>query len=86
MLTLTERLSILGSTGSIGTQSLDVADKMGYKICALTANENVDELERQIRKYKPEKAALVNEKAATELKERVKDTGTRVLCGLSGVC
>ena len=86
MLTLTERLSILGSTGSIGTQSLDVADKMGYKICALTANENVDELERQIRKYKPEKAALVNEKAAMELKERVKDTGTRVLCGLSGVC
>lgn len=83
---MTERLSILGSTGSIGTQSLDVADKMGYKICALTANENVDELERQIRKYKPEKAALVNEKAAMELKERVKDTGTRVLCGLSGVC
>lgn len=83
---MTEKLSILGSTGSIGTQSLDVAEKMGYQICALTANENVDELERQIRKYKPEKAALVNEKAAKELKERVKDTGTKVLCGLSGVC
>ena len=86
MLDLTEKLSILGSTGSIGTQSLDVAEKMGYQICALTANENVETLEKQIRKYKPEKAALVNEKAAKELKERVKDTGTKVLCGLSGVC
>ena len=86
MLNLTEKLSILGSTGSIGTQSLDVAEKMGYKICALTANENVDELERQIRKYKPEKAALVSEKAAEQLKHRVADTDTKVLCGLSGVC
>ena len=41
---MTEKLSILGSTGSIGTQSLDVAEKMGYQICALTANENVEEL------------------------------------------
>ena len=45
-------LSILGSTGSIGTQTLDVADMLGLKISALTAASNVDLLEKQIRKYK----------------------------------
>lgn len=82
----TKKLSILGSTGSIGTQSLDVCDKRGYEVAALTAHSNVTLLEEQIRKYKPQLAALVDEKAAEELKERVKDTQTKILSGLSGVC
>lgn len=86
MKTETQKLSILGSTGSIGTQSLDVCDKRGYEVVALAANSNVDLLEEQIRKYKPTVAALVDEKAAKELKERVKDTNTKILSGLSGVC
>ena len=82
----TKKLSILGSTGSIGTQALNVCDKRGYEVVALTANSNVELLEKQIRKYKPSMAALVDEKAAAELKKRVSDTKTRILSGLEGVC
>lgn len=78
-------LSILGSTGSIGTQTLDVADMLGLKISALTAASNVDLLEKQIRKYKPELAVLFNEDKAEELRLRVKDTDTRVLGGMDGL-
>lgn len=82
----TENLSILGSTGSIGTQSLETVRKCGYKVSALSAYSNVDLLEEQIREFKPHIAALVDEEAAEELKNRVLDTDTRVLSGLSGVC
>ena len=78
-------ISILGSTGSIGTQSLDVVDKLGLKVSAITAASNVDLLENQIRKYKPELAVLFNEDKAAELRLRVKDTGTRVLGGMDGL-
>ena len=60
-------ISILGSTGSIGTQSLDVVDKLGLKVSAITAASNVDLIENQIRKYKPELAVLFNEDKAAEL-------------------
>ncbi|MGN0468811.1 MAG: 1-deoxy-D-xylulose-5-phosphate reductoisomerase [Acutalibacteraceae bacterium] len=83
---MTQKISILGSTGSIGTQSLDVCEKQGYEVVALTANSNVDIIENQIRKYKPAFAAMADEKAAKELKERVSDTNTKVLCGKEGVC
>jgi len=83
---VTKRLSILGSTGSIGTQSLDVVDKRGYEVVALTAHSNADIIENQIRKYKPKYAAMVDEKAAQELKIKVADTDTRVLSGIDGVC
>lgn len=83
---MTQKLSILGSTGSIGTQSLDVCDKMGYEVVALTANSSVDMLEKQIRKYKPQMAALVDEKSAKELKARVADTNTKIFSGMEGVC
>ena len=78
-------ISILGSTGSIGTQSLDVVDKLGLKVSAITAASNVDLIENQIRKYKPELAVLFNENKAAELRIRVKDTGTRVLGGMDGL-
>ncbi len=79
-------LSILGSTGSIGTQALEVVDLQGYEVVCLTASSNVDIIEAQIRKYKPQYAAMADEKAANELKIRVADTNTKVLAGLDGVC
>ncbi|MGN0538251.1 MAG: 1-deoxy-D-xylulose-5-phosphate reductoisomerase [Candidatus Fimenecus sp.] len=82
----TKNLSILGSTGSIGTQSLETARKCGYSVSALSAYSNVGLIEKQIREFKPAVAALVDENAAKELKNRVSDTNTRVLSGLSGVC
>lgn len=81
-----KNISILGSTGSIGTQSLDVIKKCGYSVTALTAYNNVDEIEKQIREYKPKYAAMVDEKAAKELKVRIGDCETKVLSGLEGVC
>ncbi|MGN1116986.1 MAG: 1-deoxy-D-xylulose-5-phosphate reductoisomerase, partial [Acutalibacteraceae bacterium] len=83
---MTKNLAILGSTGSIGTQSLEVADVQGYKVSALSAYSNTKLIEEQIRKYKPRVAALVDEKAASQLKAAVKDTDTKVLSGMEGVC
>lgn len=82
----TKNLSILGSTGSIGTQSLEIAEKCGYKVSALSAYSNVDIIEEQIRKFKPLVAALVDEKAAAELKIRTADTNTKILSGIEGIC
>ncbi|MBP3327841.1 MAG: 1-deoxy-D-xylulose-5-phosphate reductoisomerase [Clostridia bacterium] len=79
-------LTILGSTGSIGTQALEVVDLQGYEVLALTAGSNVDVIEQQIRKYTPKYAALADEKAAGELALKVADTSTKVLSGLEGVC
>ena len=82
---MTEKLTILGSTGSIGTQALDVVDMRGYEVVALTADSNYKLLEEQIRKYKPKFAALSNEEAAKTLRTLVADTDTRVLSGKDGV-
>lgn len=82
-----KKISVLGSTGSIGTQTLDVVDiTKEYKICALSAHSNVELIETQIRKYKPEIAAMTDEKAAADLRVRVADTGTKILSGIDGVC
>ena len=83
---MAQKLTILGSTGSIGTQALDVVTKRGYEVVALTASTNVSEIERQIRQYKPKFAAMADEKAAAELKIAVADTDTKVLSGMEGVC
>lgn len=79
------KLSILGSTGSIGTQTLDVARKQGYKITCLTADKSVDKIETQIREFSPEFAVMNDEKAAKDLKIRVADTDTKVLSGKDGI-
>ena len=83
---ITKNLSILGSTGSIGTQSLETARKCGYSVSALSAYSNVDLIEEQIREFKPKMAALVDENAAKELKNRVSDLDVTVLSGIEGVC
>lgn len=78
-------LAVLGSTGSIGTQALEVAKMHSMKIEALTANSRTDILENQIRKFNPKMAAVADEKAAADLKIRVADTDTKVLSGAEGV-
>ena len=79
-------INLLGSTGSIGVQTLDVARAHGYKIEALAAFSDVDGIEKQIREFKPKYAALVDEKAAKDLKTRVADMDVTVLSGMEGVC
>ena len=79
-------ITVLGSTGSIGVQSLDVAEKSGFGVAAITAHGSVDAMEAQIRKFRPGLAALADEAAAADLRVRVADTSTRVLGGEEGVC
>lgn len=83
---MTQKLSILGATGSIGTQALDVAQKANIEITALTAGSNFELLEKQARQFRPKKVALACENAAKELKERLRDTDIKVLSGQSGIC
>ena len=78
-------LAILGSTGSIGVQALEVAQMHSIRVLALTANSRTDILEEQIRKFNPIYAAVADEKAAADLKLRVADTDTKVLSGADGV-
>ena len=80
-----KNISVLGSTGSIGTQTLDVVDKLNLNVTALTANSNVKLTEQQIRKYKPQIAVLFDEEKAKELQLAVKDTNTKVLGGMDGL-
>ena len=81
-----ETLTILGSTGSIGTQALEVAQLRGFGIFALTADKSVDTMETQIRAFRPQYAVMRDEKAADDLRVRVADTPTKVLSGEDGVC
>lgn len=83
---MSKTVTVLGSTGSIGTQALEVIEMQGYEVTALTAGVNTEIIEAQIRKFKPKFAAMADEKAAAELKIRVADTETTVLSGMQGVC
>ena len=78
-------ISVLGSTGSIGRQTLDVAEKLGIRIAALTANRDVDKLEAQCRKYRPRLAGMMDEAAYKELKTRLSDMNITLVLGLEGL-
>lgn len=78
-------ISVLGSTGSIGTQALSVAREGDMRVCAIAAGSNVDLIEQQAREFSPRIAALGDEKAAAELKRRLSDTNITVLSGEEGV-
>ncbi|MBQ7385621.1 MAG: 1-deoxy-D-xylulose-5-phosphate reductoisomerase [Ruminococcus sp.] len=82
---MTNSLSILGSTGSIGTQAIDVAQKLNMKVTALTANINVKVIEEQIRLLKPELAVMYDEASAKALRIAVADTDTKVSSGMEGL-
>ena len=78
-------ISLLGSTGSIGRQSLEVIQACGMKVGALTANSNVVRMEEQARQFQPELAVMMDEQAAADLKVRLADTPVRVAGGLEGL-
>ena len=78
-------IALLGSTGSIGTQSLDVCRMHGYRVVCLTANRRVDLMETQIREFRPDLVSMMDPVAADDLRTRVADTGTKVLSGMAGL-
>ncbi len=80
-----KNISVLGSTGSIGTQALEVCRNLGFRVLAITANTRIDLLERQIREFNPEIAVVMNEKKAMELKKRINGLKTEVLTGIEGI-
>ncbi len=83
---MSKRLVILGSTGSIGTQALDVAKQRGYRVIALAAHSNVALLEEQIREFHPITAAVFDKTAAADLRVRVRDLSVEILEGMDGLC
>ena len=78
-------IALLGSTGSIGTQSLDVCRMHGYRVVCLTANRRVDLMEAQIREFRPDLVSMMDPVAADDLRTRVADTATKVLSGMDGL-
>lgn len=82
---MTNTISILGSTGSIGRQTLEVAEHMGLRVGAITANSSVKLMEEQVRKFQPALAVLTDETAAKDLRARIADTNTKVIGGFGGL-
>ena len=78
-------VALLGSTGSIGTQTLDVAERLGIPVLSLAAGTNVDAVEDQIRRYRPRIAAMYDIAAAAELRSRVADMSVKVCAGMEGL-
>ncbi len=81
-----KKISIMGSTGSIGKQTLQVIDETGgFEVTALSCGSDIVLLEEQIRKYKPKMACVYNEDKAKELKCKVSDLDTKILTGMDGL-
>ncbi len=78
-------IALFGSTGSIGRQSIEVAREHKIRIKALTANQDIERLEEQIREFAPEYCGVVDEEKAKELKIRVADTNTAIVSGEKGI-
>ncbi|MBR5539644.1 MAG: 1-deoxy-D-xylulose-5-phosphate reductoisomerase [Clostridia bacterium] len=76
---------VLGSTGSVGTQALDVARAHNIRVDALTGGRNVALIEEQVREFKPRLCAMADEEAAKDLAARIADTDTKVLSGTEGI-
>ena len=82
---MTKTISLLGATGSIGRQTLSVAQELGLSVAALTANRQVDLLEQQARRFRPRLAVLYDPAAAKELRGRLRGTGIEVMEGPEGL-
>lgn len=84
---MVKRISILGSTGSIGTSTLEVVSLFPdrFKVVGLTAGENIDKIESQIRRFKPFIVSLASEEAAKKLRDRCEDINVEVLSGMEGL-
>ena len=79
-------VSVLGSTGSIGTQSLEVCEKHGLGVTALAAHSSVRLLAEQARKFRPEYVGIYNEEKYAELKSALSDMNVKIVCGMEGLC
>ena len=82
---MTKTIALLGSTGSIGRQTLQVARELGLQVAALTANTQVDLMEQQVRLFSPSVAVMMDRDAANELRRRISDLPVRVLSGPEGL-
>ena len=84
---MVKRISILGSTGSIGSSTLEVVSLFPdrFKVVGLTAGENIDKIESQVRRFKPSIVSLASEKASQELRTRCADLNVEVLSGMEGL-
>ena len=82
---MTKTIALLGATGSIGRQTLEVARELGLTVAALTAHTNIDLLERQARQFRPRLAAVYDAAAAAVLRDRLSDTDIQVLAGEEGL-
>lgn len=83
---MAKNICLLGSTGSIGTQSLEVCENMGYSLTAITANTNVKLLEQQARKFNPRYVVISDESKYIPLKNALADTRCIVKCGKESIC
>lgn len=83
---MSKKISILGSTGSIGTQSLEVCEKHGFEVIAIAARSNVKLLNEQARKFGAKYVCAYDENKYSELKKLLADTSAEVLCGMEGLC
>ena len=82
-----KNIGILGSTGSIGTQTLEIIEKRGgFRVKALAAYGSVALMEEQVRKFKPDICCMYTESAAKDLKERLGDVEVRIVTGMEGLC
>ena len=82
---MTKTISLLGSTGSIGRQTLQVVQELGLQVAALTANENVDLMEQQVRQFQPRLAVLYRQDAADVLRRRLSDVDVEIAWGMEGL-
>lgn len=80
-----DKLILLGSSGSIGTQALDVAARCGIEVEGLTVNTSVDRLQEQVRRFSPQYAVIVDPASYKDAKIKLADTGTTLLCGKDGI-
>ena len=81
-----KNIAVLGSTGSVGEQALDVAARLNFTVSAISAARNVRRLEEQARRFHVRCAAMADESAAKELKLRLADTDTEIFAGADGIC
>ena len=81
-----KKIAVLGSTGSVGTQTLKCCKRLGYEVSVLAANQNVGLLEQQVRKFSPRSVVISNKSAYREMKRRLADTGVQLLAGMDGLC
>ena len=81
-----KKISLLGSTGSIGTQTLDVVRKHNFSVTSLAVNSNTKLLEQQAREFKPEKVCVFDTSKYSDIKARLADTDIKIVSGMDGLC